>query len=60
MNIDHFKKVNDTYGHVARRCRDQKYRKYCSVSAKRQSDIAGRYGGEEFGGVILPGTTWQT
>ncbi|KPA51061.1 diguanylate cyclase [Photobacterium leiognathi subsp. mandapamensis] len=55
FDIDHFKKVNDTYGHVAG---DGVIKNIASIvrSAKRQSDIAGRYGGEEFG-VILPGTT---
>ncbi|GAA04215.1 sensor domain-containing diguanylate cyclase [Photobacterium leiognathi] len=55
FDIDHFKKVNDTYGHVAG---DAVIKNIASIvrSAKRQSDIAGRYGGEEFG-VILPGTT---
>lgn len=55
FDIDHFKKVNDTFGHMAG---DGVIRKVSSLlqRAKRQSDIAGRYGGEEFG-VILPGTT---
>lgn len=54
LDIDHFKRVNDTYGHqagdevikqVARLVREQ----------VRDSDVAGRYGGEEFG-VVLPDT----
>ncbi|EGA70683.1 putative GGDEF protein [Vibrio sinaloensis DSM 21326] len=54
FDIDHFKKVNDTYGHtvgdhVIRHASDE-LRK-----ASRTSDICGRYGGEEFT-VILPGT----
>ncbi|PSU34374.1 sensor domain-containing diguanylate cyclase [Photobacterium lutimaris] len=55
FDIDHFKKVNDTFGHVAG---DAVIKSISSLlkKAKRQSDIAGRYGGEEFG-VILPGTT---
>ena len=53
-DIDHFKGFNDTYGHaigdfvlagVA-----QEYKKIC-----RSGDMAGRYGGEEFG-QILPKT----
>ena len=55
FDIDHFKNVNDTYGHVAG---DAVIKTIADIvrKAKRQSDIAGRYGGEEFG-VILPGTT---
>lgn len=55
FDIDHFKKVNDTYGHIAG---DGVIRTVASLlrRTKRQSDIAGRYGGEEFG-VILPNTT---
>ena len=54
LDIDHFKSVNDTYGHqagddvlceVARRIRD----------SVRIPDIVARYGGEEFI-VLLPGT----
>lgn len=55
LDIDLFKNVNDTYGHligdqvlrtIAERCR----------SVLRSSDKIGRYGGEEFV-VILPETT---
>ncbi len=54
MDLDHFKNINDTYGHAAGdlvlkevgRLLDQ---------ALRSSDYAARYGGEEFA-VILPET----
>ena len=54
-DIDHFKKVNDTYGHHAG---DQIIKGVAGLIEEhaRQSDIAVRYGGEEFV-VILPGTT---
>lgn len=54
FDIDHFKKVNDTYGHQTGdeviRVTADKVRQ-----SLRETDIAGRYGGEEFG-VILPDT----
>ncbi len=54
FDIDHFKKVNDTYGHVIG---DEVIRHTAAVTRRyfRQSDSIGRYGGEEFG-VILPET----
>jgi diguanylate cyclase (GGDEF)-like protein/PAS domain S-box-containing protein len=54
LDIDHFKQINDRYGHaigdrvlerVARTCQD----------ALRKSDAIGRYGGEEFI-ILLPDT----
>ncbi|MGF1703925.1 diguanylate cyclase [Photobacterium makurazakiensis] len=55
FDIDHFKKVNDTFGHVAG---DGVIRNISNLlrRTKRQGDIAGRYGGEEFG-IILPATS---
>ena len=46
-DIDHFKKVNDTYGHQKE---DELLKYIASIidSTIRKSDIAGRYGGEEF------------
>ena len=54
FDIDHFKPVNDTYGHLAG---DEVIRHTADVTRNniRQSDSAGRYGGEEFG-IILPET----
>ena len=54
FDIDHFKKVNDTYGHQAG---DLVLSQVASIFKKktRKSDIAARYGGEEFV-VILPET----
>lgn len=54
FDIDNFKPVNDTHGHLAG---DEVIRHAANVTrdAIRQSDKAGRYGGEEFG-IILPET----
>lgn len=55
VDLDHFKKVNDTFGHLAG---DE----VLSVVAKiiknslRAGDVVGRYGGEEFC-VLLPDTS---
>ncbi len=54
FDIDHFKKVNDTYGHPTG---DEVIRETARVVREsiRDIDTAGRYGGEEFT-VILPDT----
>ncbi|WHH59563.1 GGDEF domain-containing protein [Petroclostridium sp. X23] len=57
FDIDFFKKVNDSYGHVVG---DEILRSIAKIIEKniRSSDIAGRYGGEEFL-VILPKTNLE-
>ncbi len=54
LDIDHFKRVNDTHGHAAGdatlRAFAQRVREHL-----RQGDTCARYGGEEFV-VVLPGT----
>lgn len=54
LDIDHFKNVNDTYGHHAG---DLALQSLVDVSHKvlREMDIMGRVGGEEFA-VLLPET----
>ncbi len=54
VDIDHFKKFNDTYGH---QYGDEVLKTVASVlsSSLRDSDVIGRYGGEEFV-IFLPGT----
>ncbi|MDV6251007.1 diguanylate cyclase [Vibrio sp. EA2] len=54
FDIDHFKQVNDSYGHPVG---DEVIRRTSSLLRKtaRSSDICGRFGGEEFT-VLLPNT----
>jgi diguanylate cyclase (GGDEF)-like protein len=54
IDIDYFKKINDTYGHAAG---DEALRKLADQirQALRTTDILGRYGGEEFV-VLMPET----
>lgn len=55
FDVDHFKRVNDTYGHDAG---DQVLESFASIAKRtvRDSDLIGRLGGEEFA-IILPGVT---
>ncbi|MBD9392838.1 diguanylate cyclase [Acidovorax sp. ACV01] len=55
VDIDHFKRVNDRYGHPAG---DQVLCSVVNVLSERvrAQDLVGRYGGEEFM-VVLPDTT---
>ena len=52
FDIDHFKKINDSYGHQAG---DEVIRHVAESmrQVKREADIAGRYGGEEFGLILV-------
>lgn len=54
VDIDHFKKVNDTFGHAGG---DKVLREIASLlknSVRKQDDTVARYGGEEFV-LVLPG-----
>jgi len=51
MDIDHFKRVNDTYGHdVGDRVLRTVARTF--INTARPSDLMGRWGGEEFIGIL--------
>jgi diguanylate cyclase (GGDEF)-like protein len=57
LDIDHFKTINDRFGHVVG---DEVIRNIADIirGAIRETDIAGRYGGEEFV-VLLPDTSCE-
>lgn len=54
LDVDHFKQVNDTFGH---RAGDLVLRELATVCRRtlRSTDVMGRFGGEEFA-VLLPQT----
>ncbi|MBN2443672.1 MAG: GGDEF domain-containing protein [Spirochaetales bacterium] len=58
IDIDHFKQVNDTYGH---RVGDNVLREFGKLLRSKlifeENDLVGRYGGEEFV-VLLPETSY--
>lgn len=54
IDIDHFKQINDQYGHPAGDKAIKALTDLCEIQ-KRPSDLIGRLGGEEFG-LLLPET----
>ncbi len=55
LDIDHFKRVNDTYGHHIGDRVIKNLSRFL-LSKLRRTDFIGRYGGEEFA-IILPDTS---
>ena len=51
FDIDHFKSINDDYGHT---CGDVVLKKFASILKEltRTEDVIARYGGEEFIALI--------
>jgi len=54
-DLDHFKVVNDTYGHAAGDFALQSFADACTATV-RSTDLVGRYGGEEFV-LLVPGAS---
>ncbi|HEX5056541.1 MAG TPA: GGDEF domain-containing protein [Gammaproteobacteria bacterium] len=58
IDIDHFKHINDTYGHISGdHVLKQLGELLNSKSIFRREDLAGRFGGEEFIVVLINATT---
>ena len=55
IDLDYFKKINDSYGHEAGDEVLKSFAKLC-MNTVREGDVLGRLGGEEFA-ILLPETT---
>ncbi|MEC7378148.1 MAG: diguanylate cyclase [Pseudomonadota bacterium] len=55
LDIDHFKRVNDQFGHLVGDDCLTEVASLCSLEVQRSGDLLARYGGEEFS-ILLPAT----
>jgi diguanylate cyclase (GGDEF)-like protein len=58
LDLDHFKRINDEYGHLIGDQVLQEFAKRCERSV-REVDLVGRYGGEELM-ILMPETDRET
>lgn len=58
MDVDHFKIVNDTYGHLTG-SKTLEEIGFCITQNLRSGDVASRFGGEEFAAFLLDATVSQ-
>jgi len=52
IDADHFKRINDTYGHPAGDTVLKQLANCCTKAFPRKSDFVARYGGEEFAAIL--------
>lgn len=58
LDLDHFKQINDNYGHHTGDLALQEFANLCKHSV-REIDLVGRYGGEELI-ILMPETELET